>query len=29
MQQERVDISQLNAIIEDKVSIASLLKKLQ
>jgi hypothetical protein len=29
MQQERVDISQLNAIIEDKVSIVSLLKKLQ
>ena len=29
MEQERVSIDQLNAIIEDKVSIASLLKKLQ
>ena len=29
MEQERVKISELNAIIEDKVSIASLLKKLQ
>ena len=29
MEQERVNISDLNAIIEDKVSIASLLKKLQ
>jgi glycyl-tRNA synthetase len=29
MQQERVAISELNGIIEDKVSIASLLKKLQ
>ena len=29
MEQERVEISMLNAIIEDKVSIASLLKKLQ
>jgi glycyl-tRNA synthetase len=29
MQQERVSIDQLNSIIEDKVSIASLLKKLQ
>ncbi len=29
MEQERVPISELNAIIEDKVSIASLLKKLQ
>ena len=29
MEQERVAISELNAIIEDKVSIASLLKKLQ
>jgi len=29
MEQERMDISQLNSIIEDKVSIASLLKKLQ
>ena len=29
MQQERVNIAELNAIIEDKVSIASLLKKLQ
>ena len=29
MEQERVAISQLNSIIEDKVSIASLLKKLQ
>jgi len=28
MQQERVRIEDLNAIIEDKVSIASLLKKL-
>ena len=28
MEQERVAISELNAIIEDKVSIASLLKKL-
>ena len=27
MEQERVSIDQLNAIIEDKVSIASLLKK--
>ena len=29
MEQERVNISDLNSIIEDKVSIASLLKKLQ
>jgi glycyl-tRNA synthetase len=29
MKQERVPISELNGIIEDKVSIASLLKKLQ
>ena len=29
MEQERVNIDQLNSIIEDKVSIASLLKKLQ
>jgi glycyl-tRNA synthetase len=29
MEQERVNISDLNNIIEDKVSIASLLKKLQ
>jgi glycyl-tRNA synthetase len=29
MEQERVAISELNGIIEDKVSIASLLKKLQ
>ena len=29
MEQERVSISELNSIIEDKVSIASLLKKLQ
>jgi glycyl-tRNA synthetase len=29
MEQERVKISDLNSIIEDKVSIASLLKKLQ
>ena len=29
MEQERVSIAELNAIIEDKVSIASLLKKLQ
>ena len=29
MEQERVNIAELNAIIEDKVSIASLLKKLQ
>ena len=29
MEQERVPISELNSIIEDKVSIASLLKKLQ
>ena len=29
MEQERVNISDLNAIIEDKVSIVSLLKKLQ
>jgi glycyl-tRNA synthetase len=29
MEQERVSIDQLNSIIEDKVSIASLLKKLQ
>ena len=29
MKQERVAISELNSIIEDKVSIASLLKKLQ
>jgi glycyl-tRNA synthetase len=29
MAQERVNISDLNAIIEDKVSIASLLMKLQ
>ncbi|MBR6828875.1 MAG: hypothetical protein IKM76_12140, partial [Prevotella sp.] len=29
MEQERVAISELNSIIEDKVSIASLLKKLQ
>ena len=29
MRQERVNIAELNAIIEDKVSIASLLKKLQ
>jgi glycyl-tRNA synthetase len=29
MEQERVNIDQLNGIIEDKVSIASLLKKLQ
>jgi glycyl-tRNA synthetase len=29
MEQERVNISDLAAIIEDKVSIASLLKKLQ
>ena len=29
MEQERVSIDQLNNIIEDKVSIASLLKKLQ
>jgi glycyl-tRNA synthetase len=29
MEQERVAISELNAIIEDKVSIVSLLKKLQ
>jgi glycyl-tRNA synthetase len=29
MEQERVNISDLNAIIEDKVSIANLLKKLQ
>jgi len=29
MEQERVDIARLNSIIEDKVSIAGLLKKLQ
>lgn len=29
MKQERVNIADLNSIIEDKVSIASLLKKLQ
>jgi glycyl-tRNA synthetase len=29
MEQERVAISELNGIIEDKVSIVSLLKKLQ
>ena len=29
MEQERVSIDQLQSIIEDKVSIASLLKKLQ
>ena len=29
MLQERVPIAELNSIIEDKVSIASLLKKLQ
>jgi glycyl-tRNA synthetase len=29
MEQERVSIDQLSALIEDKVSIASLLKKLQ
>jgi len=29
MEQERVDISELRNIIEDKVSIVSLLKKLQ
>jgi glycyl-tRNA synthetase len=29
MEQERVKISELASIIEDKVSIASLLKKLQ
>ena len=29
MEQERVPIAELNSIIEDKVSIASLLKKLQ
>lgn len=29
MDQERVDIARLNSIIEDKVSIAGLLKKLQ
>ena len=29
MEQERVSIDQLRAIIEDKVSITSLLKKLQ
>ena len=29
MKQERVNIADLNGIIEDKVSIASLLKKLQ
>ena len=29
MEQERVSIDQLQAIIEDKVSITSLLKKLQ
>jgi len=29
MEQERVSIDDLNSIIEDKVSIASLLKKLQ
>ena len=29
MKQERVDIAQLRSIIEDKVSITSLLKKLQ
>ena len=29
MEQERVSIDQLRAIIEDKVSISSLLKKLQ
>jgi glycyl-tRNA synthetase len=29
MEQERVSIDQLNNLIEDKVSLASLLKKLQ
>ncbi|WP_443732901.1 His/Gly/Thr/Pro-type tRNA ligase C-terminal domain-containing protein, partial [Xylanibacter rarus] len=29
MEQERVSIDELNGIIEDKVSIASLLKKIQ
>ena len=29
MEQERVPIAELNSIIEDKVSLASLLKKIQ